>query len=315
MSSNRRGLRSGSVANAPLVPLSTDSSPVWFNKALSPPYGAIRIVRPGTKLPDLTAADLQFLREKQKRLRSTASTTLTSVPPGNHLRNALESTLIFAQYEAGTAVCIDPAGWILTCAHCFGDDEEEYKALDKRKWMLFYTGLAIQVVCRFRDPQRDLALLKVIAIETDDINIGSLPVFRSVSLSMSKIPNKTPILCIGQPGRDDLESTSNRKTKYNLVELSEGMFRGMVRGVDPQDNSDIGTLMHDAWTYWGHSGAPLIREADGTLIGLHSSWDDMTAMRHGVPAATIREFLQMHLPAALGIPSSTGTAEFQVSGD
>jgi hypothetical protein len=56
--------------------------------------------------------------------------------------------------------------------------------------------------------------------------------------------------------------------------------------------------MHDAWTYWGHSGAPLVSEKDGTLVGLHSSWDDQTAMRHGIPKVAIWEFLEKNLPSA-----------------
>jgi hypothetical protein len=70
----------------------------------------------------------------------------------------------------------------------------------------------------------------------------------------------------------------------------------MIPDVDPQDNSEIGTLKHDAWTYWGHSGAPLLRRVDGSLLGLHSSWDDSTAMRHGVPLVAIKSFLSEHLP-------------------
>jgi hypothetical protein len=70
----------------------------------------------------------------------------------------------------------------------------------------------------------------------------------------------------------------------------------MIPDIDPQDNSEIGTLKHDAWTYWGHSGAPLLRRVDGSLLGLHSSWDDSTAMRHGVPLAAIKAFLREHLP-------------------
>ena len=297
---NRRGLRSGPTPNATVaVPLHTISSPVSFIKTSSPHDPAIQVVRPGTKLPGLSVEELKLLREKQARLTSTASATLASVPSDNHIRNTLESTLIFAQYEAGTAVCVDAAGWILTCAHCFGDDEEEYRATNKRRWLLYYTGLAVQVECREWDPQRDLALLKVIAIESNNTYIGDVPVFPFISLSTTKFSYKMPILCIGQPGRDDLESTSERRTKYNLIEVSQGTFQGMVRGANPQDNSEIGTLMHDAWTYWGHSGAPLLRRADGTLIGLHSSWDDKTAMRHGVPAVAIREFLLKNLPAAV----------------
>jgi hypothetical protein len=310
MAIKRRVLRSGGTPNALVVTPSSVLSPVSFDKVSSPPNNAIQIVRPGAKLPGLSPTDLKLLREKQTRLKSTASATLASLPAGDHIRNALESTLIFAQYEAGTAVSIDAAGWILTCAHCFGDDEEEYKASDKQRWLLFYTGLAVQVECREWNPQRDLALLKVVAVESDEGNAGDLPVFRFVSLSTSHLRSKMPILCIGQPGRDDLESTSERKTKYKLVEVSEGAFRGMICGADPQDNSEIGTLKHDAWTYWGHSGAPLLREADGTLIGLHSSWDDETAMRHGIPAVAIREFLQNNLLSA-SLPR-TGDAEVKV---
>jgi S1-C subfamily serine protease len=306
MAGNRRGLNSGAspdVSGAPSALL----CPVSFVKLPSNSGALVQIVRQGTRLHGLSTGELKLLREKQTRLRSTAAATLASLPTGDHIRNALGSTLIFAQYEAGTAVCVDAVGWILTCAHCFGDDEEEYKAADKRRWLLFYTGLAVQVECRFWDTRRDLALLKVVAIETNDAKTGDMPTFRYVPLSTSKFPRKMPIFCIGQPGRDDLESTAGKRTKYNLIEVSEGTFRGIVNGKDPQDNSEIGTLKHDAWTYWGHSGAPLLRAADGFLVGLHSSWDDQTAMRHGVPAVAIREFFRENLPCA--VLSSTSAAE------
>jgi hypothetical protein len=155
-----------------------------------------------------------------------------------------------------------------------------------------------------------LALLKIVAVETEEEGV---PRFESVELWEGEMRYKVPVICIGQPGRDDLESKDRRSTTYNLVEISEGCFRGMVKGRDAQDNEDIGTLMHDAWTYWGHSGAPLLREADGKLVGLHSSWDDRTAMRHGVPGVAIREFLKIHLPEALGNAgeSSSTTSELK----
>lgn len=125
---------------------------------------------------------------------------------------------------------------------------------------------------------------------------------------------KEAIICIGQPGRDDLEASRNKHTKYNLVEVSEGRFRGMVPRVDPHDNSQIGTLKHDAWTYWGHSDAPLLRMADGMLVGLHSSWDDQTTMRHGIPWVAIEEFLKEYLPGdangAVAGSGDAGQAEF-----
>jgi hypothetical protein len=233
-----------------------------------------------------------------------APSTLKLLLSRPQLRNALESTLIFSQREAGTAVCINGAGWLLTCAHCFGDTEAEWKssANNRRKWLLFYTGLAVQAECQIWDIKRDLALLKIVAVESSvpskDLNdeVTNVPTFPSVPLSSRSASFKTPIACIGQPGRDDLESVGGGLTPYNLVEVSEGMVHGMIAGADPQDNSVIGTLKHDAWTYWGHSGAPLLREKDGTLIGLHSSWDDQTAMRHGIPLVAITGFLQEHHP-------------------
>lgn len=272
MSDNSRNLRSKSAITASLATRKVLPSPLSFVASSSTfSQEAIKIVAPGSKLPGLTPVELTLLRQKQSKLAKNALSTL-SLLTGKHIRNALNATLIFAQYEAGTSVSINPEGWVLTCSHCFGDDEEEYKTANKRRWLLFYTGLAVQVECRRWDSVRDLALLKIIAIESDASKDGNVPTFSFVRLSSRAPTYRESIMCIGQPGRDDLESTSSRRTKYNLVEVSEGAFRGMIPGANPDDNSEIGTLKHDAWTYWGHSGAPLLLADDGTLIGLHSSW-------------------------------------------
>lgn len=221
-----------------------------------PPFpNHIRVIPPGAKLSGLDSAELTLLREKQRRLRRDKTATLNSLSNQASLQNAIAASLIFSQYEAGSAVCIDKAGWVLTCAHCFGDNEEEYNASNKKRWLLFYDGLAVQVECKVWDDKRDLALLKVIAIESDKgRQSGVIPAFPFVKLTKDVLVKKMPIFCIGQPGRDDLESTSERKTRYNFIEITEGQFCGLVPNVDLQDNSEIGTLKHNAWTYWGHSG-------------------------------------------------------------
>ncbi|PMD20048.1 hypothetical protein NA56DRAFT_646595 [Hyaloscypha hepaticicola] len=281
-------------------------SPIIFTSS-STPQEPITHIPLNTKLPHLKPSELTLLRKKQAQLSSTATFTLTSLPKPGYL-NALLSTLIFAQREAGTAVCIHPAGWLLTCAHCFGDDAEDYEQADKRRWLLLYTGEAVLVECRVWDVKRDLALLKVIAIEsTISGTSDSAPIFTFLKVDEGNPRVGSKVLCIGQPGRDDLEAEGNRKTKYNLIEVSEGRFRGMVKEQDSQDNGEIGSLMHDAWTYWGHSGAPLISAGRGSLVGLHSSWDDQTAMRHGIPGVAVREFLKEHLPE-VGDVESAGTS-------
>lgn len=291
----KRSLRSTAAVTPSTLAPTIITSPISFTTSSLPlSHEIISIVIPGSKLPGTTPAELRLLRQKQSRLSADAFSTLDSLLSKPHICNTLEASLIFAQHDAGSAVCVDPAGWVLTCAHCFGDTEAEWKA-NRWKWLLYYTGLAVQAECRIWDPKRDLALLKIVAIETGAAKTEDVPAFRSVSLSPRAPACKTPIVCIGQPGSEDLESASAQHTQYNLVELSEGTFCGMVPGVDPQDNSEIGALKHDAWTYWGHSGAPLLREADGKLLGLHSSWDDQTAMRHGIPLIAIKEFLQQHL--------------------
>ncbi|KAK2783900.1 hypothetical protein FQN52_009419 [Onygenales sp. PD_12] len=293
MSSTGRKLRSSTKRPVPATQRDKSIALSSPPEPLSTHAGVYKFIPRGSKLPNLSPAELTLLRKKQARLSSNARNALESLASA-HLRTGLAASLIFAQHEAGSAVCIDPAGWVITCAHCFGDTEEEYEASSKRRWLLFYDGRAVQVECRVWDGKRDIALLKIVAIEWDadaggEIMIGPFPFVR---LCARNPEAKTHIICIGQPGSEDLESATARKTDYNLIEVSEGMFRGMIPGADPQDNSEIGTLKHDAWTYWGHSGAPLLREADGGLVGLHSSWDDQTAMRHGVPLVAIEHFLK-----------------------
>ena len=307
-----RTLRSSKLVQEPstastLLPhVDAAQSPIIYTSSSAPEEPITRIP-PTTKLPHLNPSELSLLRKKQAQLSSTATLTLASLPDPAHL-NALFSTLIFAQHEAGTAVCIHPAGWLLTCAHCFGDDEKEYEEAEKRRWLLFYTGQAALVECRVWDVKRDLALLKVITIESLISGPSdSVPVFSYLKVDEGNPRVGLKVLCIGQPGRDDLEAEGSRKTKYNLIEISEGRFRGMVKGQDPQDNGQIGSLMHDAWTYWGHSGAPIISAERGSLVGLHSSWDDQTAMRHGIPGIAVREFLKEHLPQ-MGDVEGVGTS-------
>jgi hypothetical protein len=83
------------------------------------------------------------------------------------------------------------------------------------------------------------------------------------------------------------------KTNFDILHVSTGLFRGHAAGQDLQDNSEIGALKHDCWTYWGHSGCPIVETVAGTLVGLHSSWDEKTGMRRGIPLEAILEFLKV----------------------
>ncbi|OJJ05779.1 hypothetical protein ASPVEDRAFT_45272 [Aspergillus versicolor CBS 583.65] len=261
------------------------------------PSTAIKIIPTGQRnFPGLTTEETGLLRKKQYRLRlAKAPLARTAAAYGKHITTALQATYIFAQHEAGTAACIDPHGWILTCSHCFGESEREWRE-NMYKWLLDYTGKSVQVECCFWDGRRDLALARVVSVETDEVDMGAFEFIPLHSSTSAGVYGRADIVCLGQPGSEDLESESPQATDYDLIEISEGRLRGLVPDADPHDNSEIGSLKHDAWTYWGHSGAPLVCGRTGKLLGLHSSWDDMTAMRHGVPLVAIRAFLGSHLP-------------------
>ncbi|KAH8651380.1 trypsin-like cysteine/serine peptidase domain-containing protein [Xylariales sp. PMI_506] len=252
---------------------------------------------------------------KQERLQeSSAAAYLFDVVPKSWSKNptaqfAVDATLVFGQEEAGTAVCISPDGLLLTCSHCVAEDEQQLDSdwrSGKLHWLLFRSGTAVCAECLAWDPKRDLALMRVVQAQTarrvplpssSPSLTSSAPQPPTSSPSAPLIETSPPVgsrvVCIGHPGSQDLEaSRPGVQTNYDVLHTSTGRYRGLAAGQDPQDNSEIGALMHDAWTYWGHSGAPLLAWGSGALVGLHSSWDDQTGMRRGVPLVAIREFIE-----------------------
>jgi S1-C subfamily serine protease len=255
----------------------------------------------------LSRKELTTLRLKRRKLSATSSQITTfiadlaykSTPASAALTAAARATLVFAQHEAGTAVCIDPSGLILTCAHCVAETAEEYAA-GKPQWLIFSSGQVVQAKCVAWDSRRDLALLRITAAEQTPESLSSTMTFPSATiahqppLAPRKKKHATPLLCIGHPGSEDLEApetTIVAATNYDVLHVSYGHFRGLAADQDVQDNSEIGALQHDCWTYWGHSGAPLVDAGSGEVIGLHSSWDDETGMRRGVAWEALRAFL------------------------
>ena len=55
---------------------------------------------------------------------------------------------------------------------------------------------------------------------------------------------------------------------------------------------------YDAWTYWGHGGAPVVN-ANGQLIAMHTAWDPETKLRLGVNRDHLEGFL-----AAVGVSAA-----------
>lgn len=67
------------------------------------------------------------------------------------------------------------------------------------------------------------------------------------------------LVCIGQPAYHDMESVKEGKTNYPPFYMSNGYFEGYT--LDPiygVKEKGLGPLKHSCWTYWGHSGSPLL---------------------------------------------------------
>jgi S1-C subfamily serine protease len=96
------------------------------------------------------------------------------------------------------------------------------------------------------------------------------------------------VVCIGQPAT---LTPKGEPTDYEPFDVSVGEIRGII-GEATGNQRPLGRAMHDAWTYWGHSGAPLFNQ-QGRIVAMHNSWDPRDAMRHAVTYEAIRQFLEM----------------------
>ncbi|KAK2779282.1 at hook domain-containing protein family protein [Colletotrichum kahawae] len=258
----------------------------------------------GLKLKDLSRQDLRLLLKK-RRLLLENQIVIPEDMQMKGLSSSVMATLVFAQEEAGTAVCITLDGLLLTCSHCIAETADDFDATQSH-WLLFTSGQVVEAKPLAWDARRDLALLKIVAAQEPPSTSPISPAtskFPFITTAVSAPPLKSRLICVGHPGSEDFEASEpGVKTGYDVLHLSTGTFRGCAEGQDVQDNSEIGGLMHTCWTYWGHSGAPLIDRKSGKLIGLHSSWDDETGMRRGVALEAIQGFLadnQKHLGKSL----------------
>ena len=102
-------------------------------------------------------------------------------------------------------------------------------------------------------------------------------------------------MCVGNPGAFDLEQgdgTDSTEFDPPVFHTSAGTIVNVSASYVAKG---LGALRHSAWTYWGHSGAPLLSVlGDGGRVGvcgLHSSWNDANLARHGVPGDDIARWL------------------------
>ena len=230
---------------------------------------------------------------------------------------------------SGSGVRCGPRGkFVLTCAHCVvwdgeGDDwgEESYYDADKdgERYIVGSTtrrvGRMVTVVdvhgkhggavCVYHCDKFDLALLKIVdgPLATGSAEIVGLSIgcFGSTDVG-EQAKDKTPVVCIGNPFDVDLECPEGEEPEpmeHTPFWVSAGVLQGdLLTWEESAAKENVGRLRHSCWTYWGHSGAPLIRASESKIdvVGLHNSWDDTNrGQRHAVSLEDIQEFIQEFL--------------------
>lgn len=184
----------------------------------------------------------------------------------------------------GTAsgVTVRADGFVLTAAHVA-------HKVDMRCTVLYPDGRKFVGNCVAIDKLLDLAVVEIRADEP-------MPFAR---LAAGPPEIDTPVVCIGQPGS---ATPDGELTGYQPFTVSVGRIRGFRN--DRLEDQRLGGTKHDAWTYWGHSGAPVFNQ-QGEIVAMHNSWDPETRLRHAVTYEAISRFLRENLLAS-GPPVGDG---------
>ena len=207
-------------------------------------------------------------------------------------------------------------GIIVTCAHCVahdddiddddiddddidddnkdGDNESDIEKIGRIVELINARGQCFGSICIAACSNIDLALLKINSKDS-----SNNPMHQSIDIAPQGFDvDGLNIFALGNPCDIDLESRKYRKNGYFPFHVSQGKLIKKI-SKDAAKRYRLGRLVHNAWTYWGHSGCPLIavrKETHSTdhaifIVGLHNSWDDRNGNRHGVRLDDIRSFV------------------------
>jgi len=234
----------------------------------------------------------------------------------NNQRTLLFESVIKPAVEA--AVHIVPSGsgahigygYILTCAHCVvhddvDDDDPAKNKVGRIVELVTARGKAFGAICVMACDKTDLALLHIPSSSSsfDDCSITRLELGCLKVGPKGSDSNGTKIFAIGNPCDTDLETkVKNKSTGFFPFHVSEG---NLVTKVSEEiaSKDGLGRQIHNAWTYWGHSGCPLVTTIDNfgpCIVGLHNSWDDRNGNRHGITLDEISLFVR---GASVELPS------------
>ena len=165
--------------------------------------------------------------------------------------------------EFGSAVCIHENGYVLTCAHAAPPFENEP---NKESLYIFPNGEIVKTLTLEKNEELDLALLKIIEIYENEKFVDIKNLDKKFPFSNIKYNSKENekigenIFCIGNPCFTIYDDKGKmEKNKYKPFWISFGKIKGYMK-----DNiyckNDLGPLIHNCWTYWGHFGLQYLME-------------------------------------------------------
>eukprot|EP00039_Didymoeca_costata_P033380 m.42081 g.42081 ORF g.42081 m.42081 type:complete len:351 (+) comp9842_c0_seq2:113-1165(+) len=219
------------------------------------------------------------------------------------MEEAFDACIHLVPSGSGCCVRIGSEAHVLTCAHCIDhddDDDESNQSLaepnrvGRYKVIVWANGRMGLAQCVFSDDKADVALMKIVALTSQDID--TVPVTLPTASVATIAPEKgVTLLLIHNPYNWDLERAEGGQMGFIPFSVEDGEVDGYRKG-DRADSSSFGALKHSCWTYWGTSGAPLFDVRSGCIIGIHNSWDSRNGQRHGVALDGIRKCLQAYAP-------------------
>ena len=191
---------------------------------------------------------------------------------------------------SGSGWVVDPQGaHVLTAAHCVaadGDPDEtddaaaSIKRVGRVKTLIFANGRVVPAVCVASDEVSDVALMRI---------CGD-PSPHHLALMAREPPRGTPVVCVGNPYDWDLEAPDGAAPTpmgFRPFHLSAGTL--IRTTATAAATGALGRQIHGAWTYWGHSGAPLV-SPNGRIAGMHHAWNPENADRHAVHWTELASF-------------------------
>ena len=189
-------------------------------------------------------------------------------------------------------------GLVLTCAHCVthDDNDDDDDSEDKLGCVLELVtahGRQVGAVCTKFDNDVDLALLQICPRFQPDLALTSLSL-----ASRGSDLDGLRIFALGNPCDIDLETDLDapRSNGFFPFNVSEGRLESKISSKKSKMDG-LGRQIHSAWTYWGHSGCPLIglHEMEPYIFGIHNSWDERNGNRHGIPLDEITVFVNDYM--------------------